>query len=174
MKSLWSINDNVFSLRALIVVIILVAFGTYFIVFNLNNVVGCCERLYTKRKRHLIEEMRRDPDKSWSEQGKRFVTFHPKQENVKPSEWTIILFVLHNTFRWFHIRREFTKPKSKKSERQNEAVINRQNPSFSVEFTSVSATTVPKERSSMRSSFGRLGEVFRRGALSKAGVSTNV
>lgn len=66
--------------------------------------VNFCSRVYDKRKKILIAQMKLDTDNRWNEQGKRFATFTPKQESFKPSEWVIGLFVLHKMAKRFSLR----------------------------------------------------------------------
>lgn len=114
--SVWSINNTIFSMRALIITVILVGIGTYLVVFNLNNFVGLCARFYDRRKRGIIKLMKEDEDMAWSEQGKRFEGARPKQERLKPSEWMILLFVLHRIAKGMHFRRRAVIEKKERKE----------------------------------------------------------
>ena len=101
LQSVWSVNNTIFSLKALVIVATLVGLSTYLLVFNLNNVVELCSRVYRKRKLLLIELMQKDLDKKWKETGQKFTSFQPKQEKRKPSEWMLGFFVLHKAFGCF-------------------------------------------------------------------------
>jgi len=103
-QSIWSVNDTTFSLKALLIAVILVGLGTYLIVFNLNNMVNFCNRVYDERKDKMIEQMKQDVDMRWKQQGDRFATFKPKQETLKPSDWVLGLFVLHRLTQWLRFR----------------------------------------------------------------------
>jgi len=102
--SLWSINDQIFSLRSLAIVATIVGLGTYVVVFNLNNMVNFVGRIYGRHKKQLISLMIDDKDSGWKELGRRFATFQPKQEKIKPTEWMIVLFILHR------LRRAINRP----------------------------------------------------------------
>jgi hypothetical protein len=87
--------------------------------------VNFCSRFYDKHKKKLITQMKHDPDDRWNEQGKRFVTFKPKQESFKPSEWVIGLFILHKMTTWFTFKglfRRTPKPPIKEDHEETESV----------------------------------------------------
>ncbi|KAL8894091.1 MAG: hypothetical protein Q9192_004628 [Flavoplaca navasiana] len=93
--SLWSVND-MFSMNSLIAVIIIVALLTYTTVLNINSIVTSVGLLYDRKKRHVVNAMKRDRRDSWKHCGQRFESFRPKHENPKPSEWYITLYALLN------------------------------------------------------------------------------
>jgi hypothetical protein len=157
-------------------VVIIVGLGTYFVVFNLNNVVNFCNRIYDKRKKKLIAQMKQDPDNRWSEQGQRFATFKPKQENFKPSEWVIGLFIIHKITKWFTFRGLFRrKPKPLMKEEQGETDSGHEWSGFPdpVDPDLPKNGDPPKirkmqikEKAGAKGPLSRLSKVFRRDALS--------
>jgi hypothetical protein len=74
--------------------VLLVGLATYLIVFNLNNIVNFCGRVYCSYKMKIIEQMKHDPNGEWKEKGRQFSIFRPKNDNKKPSEWMVGLFAL--------------------------------------------------------------------------------
>jgi hypothetical protein len=103
-------------MRALIITVILVGIGTYLVVFNLNNFVGLCSRFYDRRKRGIIKLMKEDEDSAWREQGKRFEGARPKKERHKPSEWMIVLFILHRIAKGLRFKRRVEKKRMERKE----------------------------------------------------------
>ncbi|KAL8992176.1 MAG: hypothetical protein Q9188_007647, partial [Gyalolechia gomerana] len=93
--SLWSIND-MFSMKSLIAVIIIVALVTYTTVLNINSIVHSVSGLYDLKKRRVVNAMKKDERASWKRCGQRFESFRPKHENPKPSEWYITLYAILN------------------------------------------------------------------------------
>ena len=182
-QSVWSVNNAIFSLKALVIVSILVGISTYLLVFNLNNVVEFCSRVYSKRKLLLIELMQKDLDKEWKETGQKFTSFQPKQEKRKPSEWMLVLFVFYKVFSRF----QFTKGLSEK-EKQKKMRSNREGsmpywpdlplpeePAQATNLSKVQSTgeSEVRKKSSTRGRFARLSIMFRRGAFSP-GTTANV
>ena len=163
-------SNTIFSLKALVIVAVLVGLSTYLLVFKLNNVVKFCSRLYNKRKLKLIEKMVKDPDSRWKEQGQRFAVFQPK-ENRKPSECVFGVFLLHPLFGNFRFMSLFSRGNKDKRPYPSPA-----KPSSA--FLSDDAAQ-PKDhaegqtgkvvdgrkKSSIKDTFARLSLVFRRGAF---------
>lgn len=89
-------NNEIFSMNTLIPVIILVAFATYFVVFNLNSIVRLCRFAYTTQRSRLLSEMKKDSSIFWNARGARFETFSfkPQRETIKPSEWLVSLYLM--------------------------------------------------------------------------------
>ena len=115
---MWSISDAVFSLSSLAIVAVLIPCGTYFVVFNINNLVRISGKTYKKYKRRLVSQMKEDEDIRWSEQGKRFETFRPRAERVEPSNWMIGFFILHKCVKASGIGGLFNRKKLRKSARR--------------------------------------------------------
>ena len=153
----------------------MVGLSTYLLVFNLNNVVEFCSRVYNKRKLLLIELMQKDLDKKWKETGQKFTSFQPKQEKRKPSEWILVLFVFHKIFSRF----KFTKRLSEK-QKQEETGLNKEGnmqfwPNLPLPEELAQATDLSKvqstgaaearKKSSTGGRFSRLSVMFRRGAF---------
>ncbi|KAL9594752.1 MAG: hypothetical protein Q9179_005256 [Wetmoreana sp. 5 TL-2023] len=93
--SLWSVND-MFSMKSLTAVIVIVALLTYTTVLNINTIVNSVGLLYDIKKRRVVNAMKRDHRPSWKFCGQRFESFRPKHENPKPSEWYIMLYAMLN------------------------------------------------------------------------------
>ncbi|KAL8917223.1 MAG: hypothetical protein Q9208_008062 [Pyrenodesmia sp. 3 TL-2023] len=93
--SLWSVN-NMFSMSSLIAVIVVVALLTYTTVLNINSIVTSVSSLYDRKKRRVINAMKKDEREQWKHCGQRFESFRPKHENPKPSEWYITLYAMLN------------------------------------------------------------------------------
>jgi hypothetical protein len=157
-------------------VVILVGLGTYLVVLNLNNVVNFCSRMYDKRKKELIAQMKNDPDNRWNEQGRRFATFKPKQENFKPSEWVIGLFILHKITDWVAFRGLFkrkSKPLIKEEEGETDSVqewpgsLDLADPDLTKNGDPPKIRKMQiKEKAETKGPLSRLSKVFRRDALS--------
>lgn len=176
MQSVWSVNNTIFSLKALVIVAVLVGLTTYLLVFNLNNIVEFCGQVYSKRKLMLVEKMQKDPDKRWKEEGQKFTVFQPKQENRKPSEWMLALFVLHSVFGRFRVTKRFWGKKKQEKEQSNkkgsiaywpdlplpEDLAQSKDPAKEQSI----GTAEVRKKSSIRDRFTRLSMVFRRGAFS--------
>jgi len=123
--------------------------------------------------------MENDLDKNWKKQAKRFRIFKPKKENIKPSEWMIVLFMIHKIFGGLRKKRIFRPTAEKSQERGSignmtanvtnwpdlplpwEAV--QQN---KTEQNSTAKAAETTKKSSIRGGFARISMVFRRGALS--------
>jgi hypothetical protein len=67
-----------------LIVTILVGLSTYLLVFNLNNIVEFCSRVYSKRKLLLIELMQTDLDKNGRKQAKNSPAFSQNRRNANP------------------------------------------------------------------------------------------
>ncbi|KAL8648668.1 MAG: hypothetical protein Q9210_004849 [Variospora velana] len=93
--SLWSMND-MFSTQSLIAVIIIVALLTYTTVLNINSIVTSISCLYDRKKRRVVNAMKKDERDEWKTCGQRFESFRPKHENPKPSEWYVTLYAVLN------------------------------------------------------------------------------
>jgi hypothetical protein len=176
-QSIWSINDTIFSLKALLIVVFLVGFGTYFIVFNLGTLANLFTKAYSKRKAHLIEQMKNDPTSSWRARGERFVIFQPRHESIQPSEWTIALFIVHRILLLFKRK---TAPRDERDSQPRELrtapiqdVLSWQDIELPTQLSEGKAPTIGAEeaqkRPSLGDSFARFGRAFtftaRRGAM---------
>jgi hypothetical protein len=183
LQSVWSVNNTIFSLKALVIVATLVGLSTYLLVFNLNNVVELCSRVYRKRKLLLIELMQKDLDKKWKETGQKFTSFQPKQEKRKPSEWMLGLFVLHKAFGRFQFIKRLSEEEKQEKIRSNKEGSMPYWPDLPLPEELAQSTDLAKVQSagagevrkkpSIRDRFARLSMVFRRGAVSP-GTTANV
>lgn len=88
-------NDK-FPTSSLLVVISLVAFTTYFTIFNLTSLVTIFSHLYASKKRHVVTQMKSDSRPAWKNRAERFEVFRPKHENPEPSEWYVALYAVLN------------------------------------------------------------------------------
>jgi hypothetical protein len=163
--------------------VLLVGFGTYFVVFNLGAFASFFSRTYSIHKARFIEQMKNSSSPAWRSRGERFVIFQPRHENIKPSEWMIALFMLHKISRVFRSR-ERSRQDGTESEggaREHRAaptqdVTSWQDIELPVQLSeekmrsSIGMKETRKE-SSIRDGFARLGRAFtsRRGALSPPG-----
>lgn len=120
--------------------------------------------------------MKKDPAQEWRERGNGFAMFTPKQTNMKPSEWTMVVFILRNMFHSLSIgcalgrRRKLPLQVDKKDDKQGE---NDNWPNFAelpatpaVAKTTESEPVDIKRWSSLGSGLISLGKIFRRGAFS--------
>jgi len=178
---MWSISDPVFSLTSLAIVAVLIPCGTYFVVFNLNNLVRISGTTYKKYKRRAVSQMKQDEDLRWSERGKRFESFRPRAERVEPSDWMIGFFILHKCVRASGIGKLFNRKTSRKRARQEErseeheldfSILNGPRTTAAGNSTGQGAPTSPEHYTFLKG-FSKLSFNFRRGAIvpgSAAGV----
>jgi hypothetical protein len=178
---MWSISDAVFSLGSLAVVAFLIPCGTYFVVFNLNNLVRISDQTYKKYKRRVVSQMENDQDIRWSEQGKRFEKFRPRAERVEPSDWMIGFFILHKCVRATGIGNLFNRKKFRKRVRQvtrseehelDFSILNGPRTAATGNSTGQRAPTLQRHNTFLKG-FSKLSFNFRRGAIvpgSAAGV----
>lgn len=85
-----------FSTKSLIAVVIIVALLTYTTVLNINAIVTSVSSLYDRKKRRVVNAMKKDERDEWKHCGQRFESFRPKHENPKPSEWYITIYAMLN------------------------------------------------------------------------------
>ncbi|KAK4104230.1 hypothetical protein N658DRAFT_466275 [Parathielavia hyrcaniae] len=116
--AIWSINES-YSRTDLGIATAAVAAATYCITLNLNNLARAGRKLYAPRRRALVEQMGRDPDPGWKQTGHRFQAFQrsEKGQQNKPSEWTIVLFVLRQAV--LYAMKAVSSRGEKKKEREN-------------------------------------------------------
>ncbi len=178
---MWSISDSIFSLSSLAIVAVLIPCGTYFVVFNLNNLVRISGTTYKKYKRKLVSQMKRDEDIRWSEQGKRFETFRPRAERVEPSDWMIGFFILHKCVSAMGVGNLFKKEGVRKSERRETrseeheldfSILNGPKTATTANYSGQGGPATPEHNTFLKG-FSKLSINFRRGAIvlgSTAGV----
>lgn len=97
--------NDMWSSRILSYTIVLVGLGTYFVVFNLNNIVTHGSRAYQPIRRRIVDDMKEPKPKDagskqkdsspgfWSEHGEKLDLFTPKHEKIRPSEWWVFIFL---------------------------------------------------------------------------------
>jgi len=92
--AVWSINAD-YGLTAFGIVTAAVALLTYVVVGNLNNAVDAVRRLYRGAENWVVADMiEKSKDESWKEKGFEFNQFRPKRENIMPSRWYILWYVI--------------------------------------------------------------------------------
>ncbi|KAI1380653.1 hypothetical protein F4677DRAFT_194030 [Hypoxylon crocopeplum] len=89
--ALWSINEN-YSTAAFAITTVLVAIGTYALIGNLENTIDVLRSLYRSIQTPIVDRMSRDKDRKWAEKGEGFLSFQPRREILKPSEWYVGLY----------------------------------------------------------------------------------
>ena len=77
----------------------MVALSTYFIVFNLNNVVYFSRGTFRSIAQHqigtMVKKMKQDPCAEWQKRGKMFAKFKPDMAvEHKPSDWRLLQYTL--------------------------------------------------------------------------------
>jgi hypothetical protein len=94
--SLGSMSDALFALNVLIYVIILVAFATYMVVFNLDTLARIFTNTYESHRNSLVEKMKLEVNEYWKSKGEEFGNsyFRPKSEAVKSSEWILVAYAI--------------------------------------------------------------------------------
>jgi len=105
-KSIWSINDTLFTLSSLTVVVPIVALSTYTIVLNLDNIANFFRPICTYAStsmsslfRHFIDSqirgMQHDHTSIWKKRGTAFKKSRVMREgDSRPSQWRILQFAL--------------------------------------------------------------------------------
>ncbi|KAL6229167.1 hypothetical protein BDW75DRAFT_225533 [Aspergillus navahoensis] len=111
--ALWSID---FSYHPVVFTFltVLLSTGTYLVVINLNNLARLGKGVYRRFRAGIVRSMVSDPH--WASIGEAFSQFRPERENVTPSEWNILAYLisrlLHRvtSFRLWLGRKGVTKP----------------------------------------------------------------
>jgi hypothetical protein len=81
-------------------VTVVVAVATYALTFNLNNVVHGLQKVYTPKRKKLIEQMERERSLTWRWFGDRFKVFERTERGQqKPSEWIIWVYLFRRMWR---------------------------------------------------------------------------
>ncbi|TGO34955.1 hypothetical protein BHYA_0175g00080 [Botrytis hyacinthi] len=98
--AVWSINDTLFSLKALTIVGTLIAVATYATVFNLDNLMFLCRVWHRKLTGRFITRMKDDTDNLWKDRAANFEKFYDQWRNTeyKPSDWRLLQYSLRSTF----------------------------------------------------------------------------
>ncbi|KAK2774914.1 hypothetical protein FQN53_003390 [Emmonsiellopsis sp. PD_33] len=119
--ALWSINEK-YSVPNFAIVTVVIGLTTYILVSNLNNAVHFAKRTFRKVKTPVVDRMKHDPDKIWSDRATRFAAFRPEREKVEPSLWYIPQYMFIETLRKLGLSKrppgdlaEEPKPKPSKS-----------------------------------------------------------
>ncbi|KAL2835987.1 hypothetical protein BJY01DRAFT_252230 [Aspergillus pseudoustus] len=89
--ALWSID---FSYHPLVFTLLTVflSTATYLIVINLNNVARLSKGVYRRFRARIVHSMVNN--QQWATVGEAFSQFRPERENVTPSEWNMLLFLI--------------------------------------------------------------------------------
>ncbi|KAH7311228.1 hypothetical protein B0I35DRAFT_61880 [Stachybotrys elegans] len=99
--AIWSINAD-YGLTAFGIVTAAVAIVTYVVVGNLNNTVDGIHALYRAVETWLVNDMiQRSRNAYWESKGKEFSQFRPKRDNVMPSKWYVLWYVIRRNVRLF-------------------------------------------------------------------------
>ena len=77
---------------------VLVAFVTYFTVFNLDALVSLGWTTYSGFRAKRIEQMMTAEDKKWRNRAQGYKRFVPDRGRTKLSEWYILLYALLHPF----------------------------------------------------------------------------
>ncbi|KAF7919268.1 hypothetical protein EAE99_008570 [Botrytis elliptica] len=99
--AVWSINDTLFSLKALTIAGTLIAVTTYATVFNLDNLMFLCRVWHRKLTGRFITQMKDDAEDLWKDRAANFAKFYDQWRKVeyKPSDWRLLQYGLRRTFR---------------------------------------------------------------------------
>ncbi|KAF7958029.1 hypothetical protein EAE96_003596 [Botrytis aclada] len=99
--AVWSINDTLFSLKALTIAGTLIAVATYATVFNLDNLMFLCRVWHRKLTGRFITQMKDDTEDLWKDRAANFAKFYDQWRNVecKPSDWRLLQYSLRSAFR---------------------------------------------------------------------------
>ncbi|TGO14936.1 hypothetical protein BTUL_0046g00250 [Botrytis tulipae] len=100
-NAVWSINDTLFSLKALTIAGTLIAVSTYATVFNLDNLMFLCRVWHRKLTGRFIARMKDDTEDLWKDRAANFAKFYDQWRNIeyKPSDWRLLQYSLRCTFR---------------------------------------------------------------------------
>ncbi|TGO63809.1 hypothetical protein BOTNAR_0095g00070 [Botryotinia narcissicola] len=95
--SVWSINDEIFSLRSLEIVATVVGLSTYLIVFNLDSLTNFSRALHRRFVIFAISMMKTEAsDTTWGERASIFEKFSVQREiEHKPSDWRLVQYLLY-------------------------------------------------------------------------------
>ncbi|PGH16492.1 hypothetical protein AJ80_05177 [Polytolypa hystricis UAMH7299] len=123
--AIFSINENystaAFAVTSAVVAVTsaVVAIVTYALIANLENVVALTKTSYGHAKRPIIRRMANDGEHKWAARATGFTAFRPHAENIRPSEWNIVVYLVLQTLR--QLRAIGTLPKWLRGRRQKEA-----------------------------------------------------
>ncbi|GIJ90124.1 hypothetical protein Asppvi_009074 [Aspergillus pseudoviridinutans] len=95
--ALWSIDFS-YHLVVFTLVTVLLSTATYLIVMNVNNVARLSKGVYRRFRARIVQSMANDPN--WVAVGEAFSQFRPERENVTPSEWKIVVFMVSRLWQW--------------------------------------------------------------------------
>lgn len=77
------------------------ALVTYFVVFNLNNIVFFINKTARKLKGHLIEHMKMNEDVIWKQRGDGLTEpILPSEQNATPSSWRVVQYAWVLALKW--------------------------------------------------------------------------
>ena len=103
-KSLWSINDTLFSLSSFAAALPIISLCTYTLVFNINNIVSIFKPtnqswLIGRFIAFHINEMQNDEEVAWKARGVAFRNLGTSQPRGScPSRWRILQFAVRRLF----------------------------------------------------------------------------
>ncbi|KAJ8070869.1 hypothetical protein OCU04_001229 [Sclerotinia nivalis] len=91
--SVWSINNQLFSLSSLAVVITCVALVTYFAVFNLDRLIYRYQYLHGKFVRSTVRKMKLEKREPWTARANPYEKFlNTKETEHPPSNWMLVQY----------------------------------------------------------------------------------
>ncbi|CZR56880.1 uncharacterized protein PAC_06769 [Phialocephala subalpina] len=93
--SVWSVNNQIFSLHNLWITATVIALSTYMLVFNINIAMSRCYSVSHRISQKIIESMKQDIDQEWKDRASIFGKFaKPQQAEHKPSNWRLVQYVV--------------------------------------------------------------------------------
>ncbi|KAE8443164.1 hypothetical protein EG329_002333 [Mollisiaceae sp. DMI_Dod_QoI] len=92
--SVWSVNNNLFSLESLWITAAAIAISTYVLAFNINIITKRSKTLCRRASRRIINSMKSDPDETWNKRANIFEKFtKPQETEIKPSNWRLVHYI---------------------------------------------------------------------------------
>jgi hypothetical protein len=92
--AIWSINPD-YGLVAFGIVTAVVAVVTYILVANFNNTVDAARVLYRAAETWVVTDMiKESKDPFWESKGREFSQLRPKRDNIMPSKWYVLWYVV--------------------------------------------------------------------------------
>ncbi|THV46490.1 hypothetical protein BGAL_0382g00090 [Botrytis galanthina] len=100
--SIWSINDSALAhINIMIGVAVVLGIITYFVVFNVDNIVFLSNQFIKKLKAGTIEHMKNNDDDIWKQRGDGLTEpALANEQNATPSSWRIPQYVWLLAWNW--------------------------------------------------------------------------
>ncbi|KAF5875509.1 uncharacterized protein Bfra_003963 [Botrytis fragariae] len=101
-NSIWSINDSALEhIDIMIGVAVVLGIATYFVVFNVNNIVFLSNQIIKNLKTGAIEHMKKNEDTVWKQRGEGLTEpALANEQNATPSSWRIPQYVWLLAWNW--------------------------------------------------------------------------